>query len=181
MTFLPLSEDAEFTAEARAAAERRTPAHGGRISNTERTLLGHVPSFDAYLQWSALRDELEPYIGERAVALFAYAISDAAGSIVCATGFRRELVESGDDPDDPQVTETERLLLDWGRMIGADPRGISDGFRTRLEQAFQPKLRLILVAFAGLTVAMSVFTIVGQVPLDESLLPFRAADGDRDV
>jgi len=172
MSFLPLSSDAELTSEALAAAERQIELHGGRISNTMRTLLGHVPSFDTYMGWYTLRDELEPFIGERAVLLFAYAISDANGCRVCAASFRRVLVEAGDHPDSPEVTETERLLLDWGRLLATDPNGIPAEFSSRLELAFSPKLRLMLVAFAGQTVAMNVFATVGQVPLDESLAPY---------
>jgi hypothetical protein len=176
MTFLPMSSDAELTADALAAAERQVELHGGRISNTMRTLLGHVPSFDAYMGWYTLKDELEPYIGERAVSLFAYAISEANECVVCAASFRRVLVESGDDPDSPEVTETERLLLDWGRMLATAPHDVPADFRARLEQAFSPKLRLMLVAFAGQTVAMNLFATAGQVPLDESLAEFRKPD-----
>lgn len=177
MTFLPLSSDAELTAEALAAAERQTEQYGGRISNTMRTLLGHVPSFEVLMGWYRLRDELEPYIGERAVSLFAYSISDANGCVVCAASFRRVLTESGDDPDNPEVTETEQLLLDWGRMLAANPGGIAAEFRARLEEAFTPKLRLMLVAFAGQTVAMNLFATAGEVPLDEALAPYRAPGG----
>jgi hypothetical protein len=87
--------------------------------------------------------------------------------------FRRILIESGDDPDNPQVTEVEQLLLEWGRLIAKDPTGIDDAFRARVEQAFNPKLRLILVAFAGLMVATNTFNSVAQVPLDEVLYEFR--------
>lgn len=174
MTFLPLSSDAELSSDALAAAERQIENHGGRISNTMRTLLGHVPSFEVYMGWYTLRDELEPYIGERAVSLFAYAISEANGCVVCAASFRRVLVESGDDPDNPEVTESERLLLDWGRMLANRPGEVPSDFLTRLEAAFSPKLRVMLVAFAGQTVAMNVFATAGQVPLDEALAPYRS-------
>lgn len=179
MSFLPLSSDAELSAAALAAAERQAELRGGSITNTQRTLLGHVPSFEAYAHWDALRDELEPYIGGRAVSLFAYAISDAADCLVGSAAFRRVLVESGDDPDDPQVTEAEHLLLEWGRMIATDPGGVPEEFRARLEAAFQPKLRLMLVAFAGLTVATNLFTTVGRVPLDEALADFRRPGDSR--
>jgi hypothetical protein len=173
MTFLPMLPDAELEAAAIAAADRQVSTHGGRITNMKRTLLGHVPSFDAYMEWYTLKDELVPYIGERAVSLFSYAISDATDCLVCSVFFRRILIESGDDPDNPQVTEAEQLLLEWGRMIANDPTGIPDDFRVRLEEAFSPKLRVILVAFAGLMVATNVFNSVARVPLDEVLYEFR--------
>ncbi|PZQ91741.1 MAG: hypothetical protein DI534_01920 [Leifsonia xyli] len=179
MTFLPMSDDAELPRESLSAAEGSAELRGGRLTHLDRTLLGHPPSFEAYAGWGRLKDELEPFIGERAVALFAYAISDAADCRLGAATFRRILIESGDTPDAPQVTETERLLLDWGRMIATDPNGIPEEFRARLERAFSPQLRLILVAFAGQTVAMNVFATVGRVPLDAALEEFCRPDGER--
>lgn len=179
MTFLPIASDAELSAAALSAAERQVELHGGRITNMKRTLLGHVPSFQAYMEWYTLKDELEPYIGERAVSLFSYAISDANECLVCSVFFRRILIESGDDPDDPQVTETEQLLLEWGRLIAISPNDIPADFRARLELAFSPKLRLMLVAFAGLMVATNLFNSVGRVPLDEVLYDFRKPGDDR--
>ena len=173
MGFLPMPSDEELEPDAVVASERQLNDHGGRITNMKRTLLGHVPSFDAYMEWYTLKDELEPYIGERAVSLFSYAISDANDCLVCSVFFRRILIESGDDPDNPQVTEAEQLLLEWGRLIAVDPNGIDDAFRARVEQTFNPKTRLILVAFAGLMVATNLFNTVARVPLDEVLYDFR--------
>ncbi len=173
MGFLPMLPDEELSPDAVAAAERQLRDHGGRITNMKRTLLGHVPSFDAYMTWYTLRDELEPFIGERAVSLFSYAISDANDCLVCSVFFRRILIESGDDPDNPTVTETEQLLLEWGRLIAVDPAGITDEFRARLEAAFSPQLRLILVAFAGQMIATNLINTVGRIPLDEVLYEYR--------
>ncbi|GAB3407857.1 hypothetical protein GCM10027515_24350 [Schumannella luteola] len=172
MTFLPIPADAELTAAARVAALRRLP-DGATATPSERALLGHLPSFDAYTQWYALRDELVPYIGERALALFGYAITDALDSLHGTAWFRRQLVEGGGDPDSAEVTETERVLLDWGRRIGADANGIPDEVADLIQAKFSPGLRLMLVAFAGQTVAAAVFAAVGRVPLAEPLLEFR--------
>lgn len=181
MPFLPMLPDEELSLEARAAAQRQLDLHGGRITNMKRTLLGHVPSFDAYMEWYTLKDELEPYIGERAVSLFSYAISDANDCLICSVFFRRILIESGDDPDDPVVTETEQLLLEWGRLIATDPGGISEEFYARLEAAFSPTLRVLLVAFAGQMVATNLINTVGRIPLDEVLYDFRKPGDTRVV
>ena len=181
MTFLPMTTYETLGPEARAASDRQIELHGGRITNMKATLLSHVPSFDAYMEWYTLRDALVPFIGERAVSLFSYAISDANDCLVCSVFFRRILIESGDDPDNPQVTETEQLLLEWGRLIATDPNGIPAEFRERLEKAFSPKLRVILVAFAGLMVATNLFNSVGRVPLDEVLYDFRKPGDERTV
>ena len=105
---------------------------------------------EAFRSWYALKDDVEPYIGERAVSLFCYAVSEAAGGAAPTAYFRRLLVESGDDPDDPVVTETERLLLDWGRLMASTPHAVPADVAARVEAAFSPALRMLLVAFADL-------------------------------
>lgn len=173
MGFLPMPSDDELGPDAQAAAQRQLDDHGGRITNMKRTLLAHVPSFDAYMSWYTLRDGLEPFIGERAVSLFSYAISDANDCLVCSVFFRRILIESGDDPDNPTVTETEQLLLEWGRLIATKPGEIPAEFIARLEAAFSPQLRLQLVAFAGQMIATNIMVTAGRIPLDDVLYEFR--------
>jgi len=179
MTFLPISTEENRSAQARAAADRQVELHGGRITNMKATLLSHVPSFTAYMEWYTLRDELVPFIGERAVSLFSYAISDENDCLVCSVFFRRVLIDNGEDPDNPQVTEAEQLLIDWGRMIARDPAGIPSEFYAKLEAAFSPQLRVLLLAFAGQMVATNLFNTVGRVPLDEVLYDYRKPGDER--
>lgn len=173
MTFLPITAYDDLGPEGRAASDRQVELHGGRITNMKATLLSHVPSFTAYMEWYTLRDELVPFIGERAVSLFSYAISDENDCLVCSVFFRRILIDNGEDPDNPQVTEAEQLLIDWGRLIASNPGGIQPEFYGRLEKSFNPQLRVILLAFAGQMVATNLFNTVGQVPLDEVLYDYR--------
>jgi len=167
MAFLALHSDDELTPDAAAAAQRFLASHPGPLSNLDRALLGSASVFAAYSAWFDLRDELIPYLGERAVNLFCFAISDGYAAHYPATFFRRELELSGDDPLDPQVTEAERLLIDWGRALGAGAASLAPELRDAVEQTFQPKLRLLLTAFAGLMVAVCVVTVVGQVPTED--------------
>jgi hypothetical protein len=118
------------------------------------------------LGWHALRDEIAPWIGERAVTLFSYAISDENDCAASTRYFRTILTESGDDPDHPQVTETEQLLIDWGRLVVRSPRDIPDEFYARLESAFSPQLRLSLLSFAARVVAINLVNTVGRVGAD---------------
>lgn len=173
MSFLPVSTYDELTAAARAASDQHLAERGVAITATDAALLGHVPSFRAYAEWYTLRDELVPFIGERAFALFSHAISDENDCLVSSVFFRKVLIESGEDLENPQVTETEQLLIDLGRLIARSPSDIPDEMYTRLQRAFNPKLRIILVAFAGQMVATNLVNIVGRVPLDESLYGFR--------
>lgn len=179
MTFLPITTYDELGPEGRAASDRQLELHGGTITNMKATLLGHVPSFTAYMEWYTLYDELAPFIGERAVSLFSYAISDQNDCLVCSVFFRRVLIDAGEDPDNPQVTQAEQLLIDWGRLIASNPGGISAEFYSQLEKAFSPQLRVLLVAFAGQMVATNVFNTVGRVPLDEALYDYRKPGDER--
>jgi hypothetical protein len=92
--------------------------------------------------WLALREELAPLIGERAFLFFAWAVSDSSGTRSASDYFRSQLVETGNDPEHPQVTETEQLLIDWGRL--APKSEVTDDLSLRFERAFRPKSRELL-------------------------------------
>ena len=124
--------------------------------------LPNVP--DDSVHWQVLRDEISPWIGERAVALFSYAISDENNCRVNAQYFEALLVSAGDDPDHPQVTETEQLLIDWGRLTVRSPHDIPPQFYAALEHAFVPELREKFLLFAAQIVAMNLVNTVGRVP-----------------
>lgn len=96
-----------------------------------------------------LREQIVPFLGERAVTLFAFSVADGFPSPAVARPFRDEIEESGDDPLDPQVTEAERLLIDWGRLLGAHRESEQPGLSARVDQTFQPRLRELLVEYAA--------------------------------
>ena len=108
MTFLPITNYDDLGPDGKAASDAQVAQHGGRITNMKATLLSHVPSFTAYMEWYTLRDALAPFIGERAVSLFSYAISDENDCLVCSVFFRKILIDNGEDPENPQVTEGSR-------------------------------------------------------------------------
>lgn len=163
MTFLPPTTEATRGPEATEAARRHLEAHGGTLTPALAALLAHVPSFEAYTAWYDLRDDLVPFLGERAVALVCYAVADEAGCEVAAAEFRGPLADGGENPDDPQVTETERLVIDWARQVARNASGVPDDMTARLEGALSPQLRLQLVAFVGQLVALNVFLAAGRV------------------
>ncbi|TAL44899.1 MAG: hypothetical protein EPN91_03495 [Salinibacterium sp.] len=130
-------------------------------------------------RWHELRTDLVRFTGDRALVLFAHAISDANNNLVCAALFRRELLEHGEDPDRPQDDEALQVLIDWGRLIATDPGGISPEFYTALATRYNQQIRVPLLEFAGQVIAANVFTAVAQVPLDESLYPYRKPGDER--
>ena len=179
MTFLPMTRYEDLSDAAKAASDHQIETHGGRITNMKATLLGHVPSFKAYMEWYTLKDALVPFIGERAVSLFSYAISEANDCLICSVFFRKILIDSGEDVDNPQVTETEQLLMDWGKLIAKAPHDIPHEMYARLESAFTPYLRLILLSFAGQMVATNIVNTVGRIPLDDVLYEYRKPGDER--
>ncbi len=148
-------------------------ARHGRITNMKRTLLHSVPAFRAYMEWYTLRDLIVPFIGERALSLFSYAISNGNNCLICSLFFRKILVDSGEDPDNPRLNDVERLLMELGRRIAVDPHAITDDVYDGLKLKFTEEQIVLLVAFAGIMYATNLFNTIAKVPLDEVLYPYR--------
>lgn len=172
MSYLPMTEYADSSGLVRREYDDQIQKHG-RITNMKRTLLNHPPSFHAYMEWYTLKDELIPVIGDRAVSLFSYAISSENDCLICSTFFRKILIDSGENPDDPKLNETERLLIEFGHAISRDPHHISEGIYTSLKERFSDEQITLLIAFAGIMAATNLFNTVAKVPLDELLYAYR--------
>jgi hypothetical protein len=160
MGFLPVPSDDELSAAAVEARNRFGDAHPGPLSTLDRTLLNNVTVFEAYARWFDVKDELEALVGERAVTLFSLALARAVPARHPAAFFEAALRDGGDDPDDPQVTEAEALLLEWGRAVGADPSRVPTELVARVEQTFKPATRAVLAGYAGLMFAVCIFSLV---------------------
>jgi alkylhydroperoxidase family enzyme len=148
-------------------------ARHGRITNMKRTLLHSVPAFNAYMEWYTLRDLIVPFIGERALSLFSYTISNGNNCLICSLFFRKILVDSGEDPDNPNLSDVERLLMELGRQIAVDPHAITGDIYAGLKEKFTQEQIVLIVAFAGIMYATNLFNTVAKVPLDEVLYPYR--------
>lgn len=170
MPFLPVAADDEIAADAAPVAERQRAANGGVLTTFQRSLLGSGVCARAYEALDDLAAELEPYIGERALRLFSYAVSDAfcAGrSGLFADKFRQQLSAAGDDPSGAQVTETEGLLLEWGRAIGAAGSVIPAELQDRVGFKLSPKLRVLLVSYAGQLIAANAVASIAGIVTDD--------------
>jgi hypothetical protein len=104
-------------------------------------------------EWETLREQIVPYVGERALSLLAFAVFDEADGFEGAAYFRESLREAGTDVDSPEVTESEGLLIRWGRLFARDSEGIPADVQAEFERVFRPQLRELLVQFAALSVA----------------------------
>ena len=105
MSYLPLTNYENASPEVKREYDDQIAKHG-RVTNMKRTLLHSVPAFHAYMEWYTLYDQIVPFTGERALSLFAYAISTGNDCLICSTFFRKILIDSGDDPDNPTLSDT---------------------------------------------------------------------------
>lgn len=172
MSYISMTEYETAGEEVRREYDDQIARHG-RITNMKRTLLHSVPAFRAYMEWYTLRDLIVPFIGERALSLFSYAISNGNNCLICSLFFRKILVDSGEDPDNPRLNDVERLLMELGRQIAVDPHAITDDVYDGLKLKFTEEQIVLLVAFAGIMYATNLFNTIAKVPLDEVLYPYR--------
>ena len=175
MSFLPMTEYETANEAVRREYEDQIAKHG-RITNMKRTLLHNVPAFKAYMEWYTLYDLLVPVVGDRALSLFSYAISNGNDCLICSTFFRKILIDSGDDPDNPTISETENLLMELGVAICRDPHNIPDEIYEALSEKFNTEQIVLLLSFAGLMYATNLFNTIAKVPLDEVLYKYRKTD-----
>lgn len=163
MGFLPVPSDDELSDDAVAARNRFRDEHPGPLSSLDRALLNNVTVFEAYARWFDVKNELEALVGERTVTLFSLALSRAVPAPYPTAIFEEALRDGGDDPVDPQVTEAEALLLEWGRAVGADPSHVPAELVRRVEQTFKPATRAVLAGYAGLMFAVCIFSLVAAL------------------
>jgi alkylhydroperoxidase family enzyme len=172
VSFLSFTEYESASPEVRREYDDQVAKHG-RMTNMKRTLLHSVPAFKAYMEWYTLRDLIAPFIGERGVVLYSYAISYGNRCLVCSLFFRKVLVDWGEDPERPVLSDDERLLVDLGGGIAKDPHAIPEEIYARLSARYTEEQRVLLVAFAGIMAATNLFNTVAKVPLDEVLVGYR--------
>ena len=165
---------ASATPEQRAAHDAELRLRG-RMTNMKRTLLHSPVALRVYGEWFALRDELRPVLGDRAIWLFAHAISLASDSPVGSNFMRRALIQGGDNPDALSLTPAEALLVQLGTALGQDPKSVPHEIWPTLAASYSDKTLVDLIAFAGLMAATNLFTDAVETELDAELRPFMAS------
>ena len=171
MSYIPMTEYDSAPEEVKREYDDQIAKHG-RITNMKRTLLHNVPSFKAYMEWYTLYDELKPVLGDRALQIFSYAISNGNDCEICGSFFNKILRDNGEDPDDLKLNETEELLYTLGTAISIDPHDIPDFVYDGLKEKFADDVIVTIFAFAGIMYATNLFNTVCKVDLDEVLYDY---------
>ncbi len=159
-----------------AKAAHDAHARIARVTNMKRTLLHSVPAFDALMTWYALRDTVQPFLGERLTAIFAHAVSTETDCLICSTFFRRLLLQSGENPEHLRLDPWESAVVAFGRSLASTPHAVPDDTYAAVAARLSHQQIVALTAFGALMVATNVFNNALGVPLDEYLEPFRRAE-----
>jgi alkylhydroperoxidase family enzyme len=172
MARIPPVCESEAAPAARQELERQRSAHG-RVTNMKRTLAHSPTALRALMQWYDLHAEIVAFLGPRRTTLFVHAISTQTDCLICSSFFRRWLIESGEDPDNLYLDDTDRAVIAYGLQLARDANGVSDELFTALGNVLAPDQVVALTAFGGLMIATNVFNNALRVDLDDYLLPFR--------
>ncbi|MGN1412828.1 MAG: carboxymuconolactone decarboxylase family protein [Anaerovoracaceae bacterium] len=150
--------------DAKKAAEEHV-AQGYRITNQKLTLLHNVTAFQALeVQSYAVDRELARLVGKRAADFFEYAISLENDCLVCSTYFAKLLRQNGiEDFEHFDFTEEEKLLIEYGRTIAQNPKGVSDDLFQRLQAVFDEETLVVATTMGVFMIANNAFNDILQV------------------
>ncbi len=150
--------------EVKAAVDAHL-SEGYRLTNEKLTLLHNVTAFNALeVQSYALDRELQRLVGKRAADFFEYAISLENDCLVCSRYFANLLRKNGiEDFEHFAFTEKEQLLIDYGRALAKNPKGIPDALFEALRSAFSEETIVVATAMGVFMIANNVFNDVLQI------------------
>ncbi|MFD2572075.1 carboxymuconolactone decarboxylase family protein [Spirosoma soli] len=168
----PLQPD-EATPEVQAAFDQHVADYpGSRITNMKATLGRSLLSFQVYMQWYPLYEQVKAILGNRLAYLYAHSISEGSNCPLCTTFFRRIIIDNGEQPEALQLTAHEQLLLDFGSEMAQHKGEVADELYDRVSVHYTDEQLVVLVAFAGQMIATNVFNNVLHVDIDEYLYPY---------
>ncbi|MDR3186621.1 MAG: hypothetical protein LBU04_07490 [Christensenellaceae bacterium] len=144
----------------------------GRITNMKKTLLNSPLSFKVLMEWYPLRDALIEFIDAFSVNVYAYAISSENDCMICTTFFRRILIDNGYNPDDLVLSEKDKLLWEYGRMLVSSAHNIPDSIFSKLKESFSEEQIVLLTAFGAMMIATNLINNALDVPLDHYLIDY---------
>lgn len=138
----------------------------GKMTNMKRTLLNNVPAFNALMEWYNLRDEAAKFLEPLDINIFCYSISNQNECMICTLFFRKILVDAGLELSTFEFTKKQQLLVDFGKALVTNPKGIGDTMFARLKEEFTDEQIVLLTAFGAIMIATNLINNSLKVPLD---------------
>ena len=165
----------EITASLKEAFNKHITEYQAGITNMKSTLGHSLLSFEVYMQWYPLYQEVEKILGKRLAYLYAYAISQAADCPLCSTFFRKIIIDAGETPEKIEVNPAQRSILDFGGSIARYHGNIANHVYNAVGEHYSKEQMVVLIAFAGQMVATNVFNNVIETEIDEYLMDYLPA------
>lgn len=164
MPRIPLIDPDHANEEVKHAVSEHL-AQGYRITNEKRTLLHNVTAFHALeVESYAVDRELQRLVGKRAADFFEYAISLQNDCVVCSAYFGKLLRQNGiTDFEHFEFTPDEKLLIEYGRAMAKNPKGVPDELFARLKKQFDDETIVVLTTMGVFMIANNYFNDILQV------------------
>ena len=168
---LPLNDDA-LPLPVREAFEEHVRKYQGRITNMKATLAHSLISFNIYMEWYVLYEEVLRILGKRLAPMYAFAVSDATDCPLCSTFFRKIIIDAGENPESLDLSEPEKQLFSFGCSIGKYQGHIADHVYNPIATQYSKEDLIVLIAFAGQMIATNVFNNVIETNIDDYLADY---------
>src|SRR5450432_775794 len=105
----PLSNN-DLKAPVQKAFEQHVKEFNSRITNMKATLGHSLLAFEVYMQWYPLYKSVEKILGTRLAYLYAYSISHSSNCPLCATFFRKIIIDAGESPEKLELSQQEQNI-----------------------------------------------------------------------
>ena len=136
------------------------------------TLLHSPVALKAVLKWYTLFGKVKPVLGQRLSILFCNAISRENACTLCATYMQKEIVDGGEDPEQLQLDDRDKVIIAFGRQLAADPNRVSDELFAQLRSYLTEAEVVELTVFGALMIVNNVVNSALRVELDEGLAAY---------
>lgn len=155
----------------RAMADHK--AKGFRITNMKEILCHSAISFTALEEGTyAVKSELISKIGNRAVQVFGFALSNANECMICGNYFKKAVVDMGIDWDTFQFTDEEQDLIGFAETLHDDPNHVPDDVYEALQARYDEETMVVLVTYACFLLANNYWNNIVGTEIDEYLKPY---------
>lgn len=171
MAYITQVQYEEANEQQRAQFDDQIAKHG-RVTNMKKTLLHHVPSFKALMEWYPLQAEMVKVVGERATNFYCYAISTKNDCLICSMFFRKILVDLNIEFEGFNFTEQEQELMDYGRALVTNPESIPAELFEKLKKRYNEEQIVLITSFGAMMIATNLINTSLKVELDDVLVPY---------
>ena len=179
---LPRIDRNNPTPEQQAAIDHHL-AQGFTITNMKETLLNYVPAFVAREEGVyAMKTALKEKIGNRAVLLFAHAISNGNDCPICGNYAKWALANIGiTDFEHFEFTDEEMELIDFAAALCKDPNHVPDEVYEPLQERYDVETMIILITYAVFVLANNYWNNIAGTPIDDYLYEGNYVDREMDI